>query len=584
LKRQVRKHVPDPETIEERHGAFLEAVNAAYHESDAERAMLERALELDSREHLQANENLRRSLSLLEKSERELKESESRFRQMAETVRSVFWVSDPSGAVLYISPGYETIWGRSCQSLYEDPESYLEAVHPDDRARVESGQSKRARGEETEEVYRIVRPDRSIRWIRERGFPIRDDAGRVHRSTGEAEDITEGKRLQDELRQSQKMEAVGRLAGGIAHDFNNLLTVILGYGGTLADRVKDNPRATRDITEIRKAANRAASLTRQLLAFSRKQVLHPTMLDLNDVVGDMEDMLRRLIGEDILLETGLAPTLASVKADRGQLEQVIMNLAVNSRDAMSEGGRLIIETREVDWDATGALAHAAAPGRYVLLSVTDTGCGMDPETRSHLFEPFFTTKDPGKGTGLGLATVYGIVTQSGGHIAVQSERGQGTSFRIYLPRMDGNRAAKAPDALLPGQVRRGSETILLVEDDRAVLDLTREILEDVGYRVITAGDGEQALALFRDQPAGIDVLVTDVVMPGLSGLALTRAIRAIRPELSVICMSGHTEHVILEDGLLETVSAFIQKPFTPDSFARTVRDVLDGSARAVPGS
>ncbi len=384
--------------------------------------------------------------------------------------------------------------------------------------------------------------------------------------------------LQDQLRQAQKMEAVGRLAGGIAHDFNNLLTAITGYGDLLmASLAPDDPRRA-DVEQIRKATDRAATLTKQLLAFGRRQVLQPRVLDLNAVVADMEKMLRRLIGEDIELVTVPGPGLWRVKADPGQLEQVLMNLAVNARDAMPHGGRLIIETANVELDEAYARRHVAVrPGPYVLLAVSDTGCGMDAETLGHVFEPFFTTKEPGKGTGLGLATVYGIVKQSGGNIWVYSEPGRGTTFKIYLPRVDApleaaGAAAAAASAAGPAG---GRETLLLVEDDDGVRVLAREVLRRKGYRVLEARDGREALRRSETHDGPIALVVTDLVMPGLGGREVFARLAVRRPDLRVLYTSGYTDAAIFRQSVFEPGTAFISKPFTPDALARRVREVLD---------
>jgi len=388
-------------------------------------------------------------------------------------------------------------------------------------------------------------------------------------------DVTEQRRLQQQLVQSQKMEAVGRLAGGVAHDFNNLLTVILSYSDLLLeDRPRDAPDRE-DIEQIRKAAVGASALTRQLLAFSRQQVLEPRVLDVNTVVASTEKLLTRLLGEDISLTTSLAPGLGAVKVDPGQLEQIIMNLAVNARDAMPRGGRLSIETGNVEMDESYVRGHPVAhPGPYVMLAVSDTGIGMDAVTQARIFEPFFTTKEAGKGTGLGLATVYGIVKQSGGFIWVYSEPGHGTSFKIYLPRVDEpvSRASAAAPELVGG-----SETVLVVEDVAAVRAVARQMLERHGYTVLEAPDGETALRLAGKHQGAIRLLLTDVVMPEVSGRQLADQLLELRPDMKVLFMSGYTDDAIVRHGVLQEGIAYLQKPFTPETLARKVRAVLDGS-------
>jgi signal transduction histidine kinase/ActR/RegA family two-component response regulator len=407
-------------------------------------------------------------------------------------------------------------------------------------------------------------------------------AARVEARTAELVRVSrERQSLEEQLRHSQKMEAVGRLAGGVAHDFNNLLTVIGGHAELLLMRLPKEAAAARaEIEEIRRAAERAVGLTRQLLAFGRKQILEPRVLDLNAVVGDMERMLRRLIGEDVELVTSLAPGLGRVRADPGQVEQVIMNLAVNARDAMPRGGRLTIETAELDVDQELARHHVDfVPGRYVMLAVTDTGVGMDRADQAHIFEPFFTTKGPGQGTGLGLATVYGIVKQSGGHVWFYSEPGRGTCFKIYFPAVWEAAADLAPP---PGSGRsEGHETILLVEDEPAVRVLAREVLSLNGYRVLAAAGADEAHRLCAgrgDEADAIDLLITDVVMPGTSGRELAEALLAQRPGLRVLYISGYTADAIVRHGILHESLPFLSKPFSPQALTRKVREVLDGSA------
>jgi PAS domain S-box-containing protein len=380
---------------------------------------------------------------------------------------------------------------------------------------------------------------------------------------------------EEQLRQSQKLEAIGQLAGGVAHDFNNLLTVIGGYSSILLNKFDQDSPFRASVEEIKKASDRAGGLTRQLLAFSRKQILQPEILDLNVVVSDLDKMLRRLIGEDIDLLALTDPKLGKVKADPGQIEQVLLNLIVNARDAMPNGGKLTIETANATLSDDYALSHAAASGAYVMLAVSDTGCGMDAELQKHVFEPFFTTKPAGKGTGLGLATVYGIVKQSEGHIWLYSEAGKGTCFKIYLPCVDEALAARAAEPSVP----KGTETLLLVEDEDQVRNIVQAILEQQGYAVLTAANGEEALKLAQLHGPSIHMLMTDVVMPQMSGRQLAEELTSIRPQLKVLYMSGYTDDAIVRHGLLDASLNFIQKPFDAASVARKVREVLDSEAR-----
>ncbi len=389
-----------------------------------------------------------------------------------------------------------------------------------------------------------------------------------------AQDITERRGLEDQLRQAQKMEAVGRLAGGVAHDFNNLLTAIIGYADLLSVGSLREPACQHDLDEIRKAAERASSLTRQLLAFSRQQILQPKVLDLNQVVSDMGNLLHRLIGEDIELRTALAARLDPVRVDGGQIEQVVLNLALNARDAMPQGGKLTIETANVLLDDAYARGHVAVrTGPYVMLAVSDTGVGMSAETQARLFEPFFTTKELGKGTGLGLSTVYGIVKQSGGNIWAYSVLGKGTTFKVYLPRADG--PAEPATSQVVVSTTGGSETILLVEDDELVRRLAHEVLGRKGYRVISTGMIEEALQIAESQQRPIHLVLTDVVMPGMSGNELVTRIQLLRPEIKVLFMSGYADHAVVHHGVIEAGMYFLQKPFTPTLLAQKVREVLE---------
>jgi PAS domain S-box-containing protein len=406
--------------------------------------------------------------------------------------------------------------------------------------------------------------------------PLRGANGESLGAICMALDITDRKELEERFRQAQKMEAVGRLAGGIAHDFNNLLMVIQGYADLLADRLPAGDPARRNAEQIQMASQRAASLTQQLLAFSRKQILAPKVLNVHTVVADMEKILRRLIGEDIQLETNSEKDLGLVKADRSQIEQVILNLAVNARDAMPNGGRLTIETANVELDSSFTRApQVLAPGNYVMLAVTDNGTGMDADTQAHIFEPFFTTKEKGKGTGLGLATVYGIVKQSGGYVWVYSEPGHGATFKVYLPRIEDE---DSPLVREPSEIRslqRGSsEVVLLVEDEKGVRQLAREYLETSGYRVIEAEDGHTALELAAMHAGTIDVLLTDVVMPGIGGRELAERVAQIRPGIKILYMTGYTDRAIVHHGVLATDAVLLQKPFTLATLAAKLREIL----------
>jgi len=644
------------------------------------------------------------------RSERALRESEERFRQMAENIAAVFWLHETASArTIYVSQAFERIWGLPTAVLYADPGTWRAAVHPEDRGRV----ALHPPDHPYEVEYRIVRPDGSVRWIRDRGFPIRDAGGEVYRTAGIAEDVTErreaeaalarreahfrslienahdlitivdeqcviryhspslerllgleaaelsgrnalelvhprdregaleafrevasrpggtaqceyrvstrdggwklletrstnllhdpavegivlnahdvtdrrraeeGLRLSEEqLRQSQKMEAVGRLAGGVAHDFNNLLTAIQGNVEMLllevpAGTVRD------DLMEIKRASTRAASLTRQLLAFSRKQMQAPKVLDVNQVVRELERMLGRVIGEDVQLETALDAPGAVVLADPGQLEQVVLNLAVNARDAMPRGGTLRIETSEVSLSDAEAECYPyhVAPGTYLRLTVSDTGVGMTQEILARVFEPFFTTKGPGKGTGLGLSTVYGIVKQSGGYIWASSEPGQGSTFRVYLPRVSGEPEGveTQPHPRSREGTGEGSKgVVLLVEDEEGVRNLSRRILQRSGYTVLAAHGAAEARQLFAGNGGRVDLLLTDVVMPFESGRELAEALRLLQPDLRVVFMSGYTDDALIRHGVLEDRVRLLEKPFEPDGLVRVVQQAMDG--------
>jgi two-component system cell cycle sensor histidine kinase/response regulator CckA len=407
----------------------------------------------------------------------------------------------------------------------------------------------------------------------------------VKRALAEAEERRKRKEAEEaldlseaQLRHAQKMEAVGRLAAGVAHDFNNLLTVIIGYAELLQRRFPAEHPAAQDAEEVLGAAQRAASLTRQLLIFSRQQVVEPKVLDLNATVTDMHQMLRRLIGDEVHLLTVPAPDLGRIKADVGQIEQVLVNLVVNAKDAMPQGGKLTIETRNVELDSDYLRDHPLArPGRYVMLAVSDSGCGMDAETKARIFEPFFTTKEVGKGTGLGLSTVHGIVQQSGGHLDVYSELGVGSAFKVYLPRVDEEVETATESAAK--QPVRGTETLLLVEDETRVRQVVAETLRLNGYTVLEAGEPGEGLSRAHEHKGPLDLLLTDVMMPGMNGRELARGVYRLHPGIKILYISGYTDNAIVHQGVLGADAAFLQKPFTADALLRKIRELLDGRLR-----
>jgi two-component system, cell cycle sensor histidine kinase and response regulator CckA len=645
---------------------------------------------------------LKEDITARRNAEQALHEREERFSQLAENIKEVFFLQDAQyHETIYINKAYERIWGRSTQSLYQNPQSFVDPIPEEDRGALFASIEKNRQGEYAGDVeFRVVRPDGEVRWVMAHAVPVRNDKGQVYRiagvcldvterrkaeeslreserrartlfetvnlivlgldpkghveyanpfllktlgyaadevlgkswfdflpaaqragmhgvftellerefhphyenpivtKTGEermiawnntvlrdldgrptgtlsiGEDITERNRLEVQLRQAQKMEAIGRLAGGVAHDFNNVLTAVFGYVDLLREELTDNASAQKDLAEVRKAAERAAGLTRQLLAFSRQQVLEPIVLEPNDLLQDFEKMLRRVIGEDVELRLTLGKKVGNVRADPGQLNQVVMNLVVNARDAMPKGGTLILETANADLTEQYAELHQPViPGPYVMLAVSDTGTGMPPEVKARIFEPFFTTKEKGKGTGLGLSTVYGIVKQSGGYVWVYTEPGRGTTFKIYLPRVDA--PADATPRPKDSRSLAGTETILLAEDDAMLRPLAKGLLEKLGYLVLEAENATEALAKATAHRGTIHLLVADVVMPGRSGRELARTLATTRPDTRVLYVSGYTDDAIVHHGMLEPGLNFLQKPFTPAVLARRVREVLD---------
>ncbi len=620
---------------------------------------------------------------------------------MAENLQEVFWLTDSTASkMLYVSPAYERVWGRTCESLYEQPRSWLEAIHPQDLGHVYAAFEGFVRGGLFDEEFRVVRPDGSNCWVWDRAFRVRDSEGNIYRIVGSAQDITDRKQaeealrvseeryrsliqgapygiwratsegrfldvnpalvqmlgyrceaellgvniptdvysdpaerarvieqiqkqdridgfetqwkrkdgtpmmvrisgravrdaqggvacfeaivenvterraLEDQLRQAQKMEAIALLAGGIAHDFNNLLTGILGYGELLQRTFSLTDDRRGKAEEIVRAALQGRSLTHQLLLFSRKQVLRLGVVDLNAVIDETDHMLRRLIGEDIELLTFLEPNLGNIKSDPGQLAQVIINLALNSRDAMPRGGKFTIQTANVDLvESDTRLLPGLEPGRYIVLTVIDTGSGMDAATQARIFEPFFTTKPLGEGTGLGLSTVYGIIQQSGAHITVSSTPGQGTAFKVYFPRVQEALAVAKPRR---GQrkLRFGSGTILVVEDNDIARELTCEFLENAGYTILRARSGAEALQLSQQHEGPIHLLLTDVVLPGMNGHDLAGRLARLRTEMKLLYMTGYADDRIPSPGSFETVVALIQKPFSQGELASKVKQVL----------
>ncbi|MEX2221109.1 MAG: PAS domain S-box protein [Candidatus Rokuibacteriota bacterium] len=525
-------------------------------------------------------------------------ESEQRYRDLIQGLDAIVWEADARILTFsFVSRRAETVLGYPVERWLREPDFWARRIHPEDREAVmQIYRDAIAEGRDHEFEYRSIAADGREVWLRDIVHVVREADGRISTLRGLTVDLTELKRSEralrqseEQLRQAQKMDAVGKLAGGIAHDFNNLLMVIRGDSDLMLRRLAPGHSLRGNAEGIRDAADQAATLTRQLLAFSRKQVMAPRLVDLNGIVASIHAMLQRLLGETINLVTVTAPDLGGVKADPGQMEQMILNLCVNARDAMPDGGRLTVRTANVDLDEAAAARWSdVKAGPYVLLEVGDTGVGMDAETRSHLFEPFFTTKEQGKGTGLGLSTVYGTVKQSGGHIAVESESGHGSTFTVYLPRVA---VAVAPAATRPAPespaARSGAsaeatltpghgETILLVEDAQRVRAVVREILEMSGYVVLEARHGAEALEVSNRHAGSIHLLVTDVVMPQMSGRELAQRLATLRPELKVLYMSGYTDDAIVRHGVLASGIAFLSKPFTPNALALKVRDVLDG--------
>jgi PAS domain S-box-containing protein len=506
--------------------------------------------------------------------EERLRESEERFRELVERGADLLAVLDGEGKVAFCTDAASQTMGRPLSEIRG--RAAHELVVPEDAGRamqflVQLGRTPGASGRIE---MRVGRGDGSVRIL---DALVRNllHVPAICGFVVSARDVTEQRQLEERLLQAEKLESLGRLAGGVAHDFNNLLVAILGYAEFLEQGIRAGNPSLEDLAEIRDAGERARDLTRQLLAVARRQVVEPRVMDLNEALGDAERLLRRVLGEDVELTVLPATGLWRVKADPSQIQQVVLNLALNARDAMPQGGRLTLETANVELDGRHAETHPGAhPGPHVLLAVSDVGSGLSPEAKAHLFEPFFTTKSPGQGTGLGLATVYGIVRQAGGHVGVYSEPGRGTSVKVYLPRCE--EAAARPEPRPAPRDHRGSETVLLVEDEPAVRELAARALTEAGYQVLPAGSAGEALEVAARTGGAVHLLLTDVVMQDMSGQKLAEALKQVRPGTRVLYMSGYTENTIVHRGVLDAGVSFLAKPFTPTALQEKVRQVLDG--------
>jgi two-component system cell cycle sensor histidine kinase/response regulator CckA len=504
--------------------------------------------------------------------------SERRYRLLIEKVPEIVWLATLEGQIIFMSPKVQAVCGFSAADLVAAPASFwFDRIHPSDRAGVQREFAQLATYGGYEAEYRWQRKDGAWIWIHAQAVVALEQDGSVV-AEGTFQDITTRKHLEDQVRQSQKMEAIGRLTGGVAHDFNNLLAIILGNGRLLLDDLAEQDPRREDADAILEAGNRAAALTRQLLMFSRHQVVRPECLEVNKIVRGVDKMLCRIIGEDVELRLQLADHAGNVMADAGELEQVIMNLVVNARDAMPRGGHVTIDTTNVTIDAEYAGLHPGiTAGRYVVLSVTDTGCGMDQETKRRAFEPFFTTKDKANGTGLGLSTCYGIIRGCHGHISVYSEVGVGSVFKVYLPLHE-----CLPSGRARGETRgdvHGTESVLLIEDDDQLRKTIRRVLESRGYTVIDTNGSAEAIEYCESHQDHIDLVLSDMVMPGMSGPETVEIIQQHRPGAKVLFMSGYSDHAVFRDRSAQGQVNFIQKPFMPQDLALKVRQVLDSSPR-----
>ena len=520
-------------------------------------------------------------ISARKEAEKARADAENKYRTLVEQVAAISYIAELGihGQWHYISPQVEAITGYSQDEWLANSRDWTRHIPQEDHGVIEAAEEASVRGERFQAEYRIVRKDGAVIWVSDTAVVVSGSYSHPVME-GIIVDITERKLLENQLQQSRRMEAVGRLAGGIAHDFNNLLTIIKGYAELAEQRTGMQPDLRADIQQIENAAERASTLIRQLLAFSRRQVLQPKVIDLNAIVLGLDKLLGRLMGEHIEMRTRCGANVGHVKADPAQIEQVIMNLVVNARDAMPKGGRLTVETVNVELDSTYARDHVSVkPGSYVMLAVSDSGIGMSPETVAHIFEPFYTTKESGQGTGLGLSTVYGIVKQSGGYIWVYSEPGKGTTFKVYLPRVAAPVDSKPEMVEIPA-AGKGSETILLVEDEEAVRELANRILSAKGYSVVAAKSTKEAEQFAEKHGGKIHLLLTDIIMPGTSGRELAKRITSRHPRTRVLYMSGYTDNVLAQGGVLEAGLSFLQKPFTPGALVQKVRDVLDSPVHA----
>jgi two-component system cell cycle sensor histidine kinase/response regulator CckA len=506
---------------------------------------------------------------------RELLERNELFHLITENAEDMIAVVDFDGNRIYNSPAYHRVLGYTADELKKSKPH--EQIHPDDRANlIAAGLEAQQGGVGRRVEYRMSHKNGSWRLLESTASVVPSKSGPATKMVIVNRDITERRQLEEKFRQAHKMEAIGRLSGGIAHDFNNLLGVIIGYAEILQERLAESDPLRVSADEIVKAGNRAASLTRQLLAFSRQQILEFEVLDLNEIVADIEKMLRRVIGEDIELKADLDPDLGHVKADRSQLEQLFLNLVVNARDAMPDGGRLLIETRsfEMSEEYVRSYPYPVKTGSYARVTVKDTGLGMDADVQARIFEPFFTTKEKGKGTGLGLSTVYGVVKQSGGYIEVHSEIGKGAAFLIYFPTVRETASQTKPHQS-PRSANAAHETILLVEDEDSLRTLSRNLLELSGYTVIEARNGNEALAIAKSRTGSIHLLLTDIVMPGISGRELAKRLLVEMPQLKVVYMSGYAGQSIGENDIFGKNAHYLQKPFSRENLAQKVRDALE---------